>query len=142
MQRRTSLRRKACDWLFGDDGDDNRDTLYIDARADQLRFRQSGNDLVIDIVGALTPNSVTIQNHYIGSQFQVERFVSSDGKVLSAANADSIVKALSSPWVSDATVSNLISAMAQMAPPSAGTTLAPSDYQNRVTAIYAANVMV
>ncbi|WP_319240978.1 calcium-binding protein [uncultured Propionivibrio sp.] len=153
----------------------NRDTLFIDARADQLWFRRSGNDLVIDIMGSQDAsgnnptNKVTIQNHYAGTQYQVERFVSSDGKVLAAANADAIVCALSwatedygdtaiskvssrarqlaygdvmLQWHADATVSNLISAMAQMAAPPAGTTLAPADYQGRVTAIYAANAMV
>lgn len=38
-------------------------------------------------------------------------------------------------------VSSLITAMAQMAPVDAGTTLTAVDYQNRVSAIYAASVM-
>ena len=152
----------------------NRDTLFIDAKAEQLWFRRSDNDLVIDIMGSQDAsgnnptNKVTIQNHYAGMQYQVERFVSSDGRVLAAANADKVVQTLSwvaetsgmtsisgssswayqnawglvdQNWSADATVSNLITAMAQMAPAAAGTTLSTADYQNRVTAIYAASVM-
>ncbi|SDI67020.1 calcium-binding protein [Propionivibrio dicarboxylicus] len=156
--------------------DGNRDTLFIDARANQLWFRRRGNDLVIDIMGSQDgmgnnpSNTVSIQNHYAGTQYQIERIVSNDAKVLAAADANALVMALSNQletsgagsfddvsmliqkrvwqapadaaWRPDATVSNLITAMAQMAPPAAGTTLSAADYQNRASAIYAANVMV
>lgn len=151
----------------------NLDTLYFDARADQLWFRKSGNDLVIDIMGSQDvngnnpTNKVTLQSHYVGTQYQVERFVSSDGKALAAANADMVVQALSSVseaygmtsingsaaacqnawgavssnWKPDATVGNLITAMAQFAPPAAGTVLMAADYNARIRAVYATNVI-
>lgn len=153
----------------------NRDTLYIDARSDQLWFRKIGTDLSIDIMGsqdsggANPSNKVVIKNHYAGEQYQVERIVSGDGKVLTAANADQLVQTLSgllenpgatsfndasmtlqktawqntanAVWSADATVSTLVAAMAQMAQPSAETTLTAASYQNRIAAIYAANVM-
>ncbi|SDI67106.1 Haemolysin-type calcium binding protein related domain-containing protein [Propionivibrio dicarboxylicus] len=123
-----------------------------------------------DMSGNNPSNTVTIQNHYVGTQYQVERIVSSDAKVLLASNANALVTALSNQletsgaqsfndswmliqkgawqtaantaWKSDTTVSNLITAMAQMAPPAAGTALSTADFQTRVTAIYAANIMV
>ena len=153
----------------------NRDTLYFDANFDQLWFRRDGDDLVIDIMGSQDANGnnptnkVTVQKHYAGAQYQVERFVANGNRVLAAADADRIVAALEGltersgmtriydlesrsiqcalgvaieQWKPDTTVGNLITAMAQMAPPAAGTTLTAADYQNRVTSLYTANVMV
>lgn len=147
------------------------DTLYIGARSDQIWLRKSGNDLVIDIMGTQNANgnspskSVLIQN-YCGASWHIEQIVANDGKKLLWGDANELSTLLStqvetsgatclaetsmstavqasakSCWKSDATVSNLITAMAQMAPPAAGTTLTTSDYQNRVSAIYAANVL-
>ena len=102
---------------------------------------------------------------YQSNAHQIERIVTTDGKVLSSAHIDAVVTALAteietvgatqlgstvgttplstvtSAWSADATVSGLIVAMAAMAPPAASTTLTPADYQNRIGAIYAANVM-
>ena len=76
-----------------------RHAVYRCAAADQLWFRKNGNDLVIDIMGTQDANgsnptnTVTIQNHYLGTQYQVERFVSNDGYVMAAKDANSMAQA-------------------------------------------------
>lgn len=147
----------------------NCDTLYIDAENHKLWFRRSGNDLLIDIMGSNQGSRVTIQNHYAGSQYQVEQIVVRRGMRLAAQDADALVRALASEiqkegamsfydeamltqwkawqptanavWVPDATVANLVTAMAQMALPPVGTPMAPPEYQRRIDAIYASNIM-
>ncbi len=150
----------------------NRDTLFIDGKSDQLWFRRVGLDLKIDIMGtqdangANPSNSVTIQNYFGGFVAEVERIVSSDGKSLGRSGIAAVVGALASEietygattlagavggsvvgtvnaaWTVDDTVAKLIGAMAQFAPAAAGTTLTAADYQNRMNAVYAANVMI
>jgi Ca2+-binding RTX toxin-like protein len=91
-----------------------------DIAADQLWFRQSGNDLKVDVIG--TSDEFVIKNWYLGSQYHVEQFNSGDGKMLL-----------------DSQVQNLVNAMASFQPPPAGqTTLAPT-YQSALGAVIAAN---
>ena len=86
----------------------------------QLWFRHMGNNLEVDIIG--TTNSVTVQNWYLGSQYQVEQIKTTDGKKL--LNTD---------------VEKLVQAMAAFTPPAAGQTTLPPAYQTVLTPLLAAN---
>ena len=88
----------------------NTDVALFDAgiSMDQLWFLKSGNNLEVRIIG--TTDKFTLTNWYLGNQYYVEQFRTSDGKVLL-----------------DSQVQNLVNAMAGFAPPPAGqTTLTPS----------------
>ncbi len=88
----------------------NTDVALFDTgiTTDQLWFLKVGNNLEVDIIG--TNDKFTLTNWYLGSQYHVEQFKTSDGKVL----LDSQVQAL-------------VQAMAAFSPPAAGqTTLTPS----------------
>lgn len=156
----------------------NTDTLYIDARADQLWFRRSGADVTIDIMGSQDAsgnnptNKITIQNYYAGPEYRVHRIVSNDGRVLLNSAIDDMVQALSggievagatrftdplmgaqgascqsaadANWTTqiDSQTHALINAMAVMIQaPAAGTVLTQTDYQSRINAVFAANVL-
>ncbi|MDR2876003.1 MAG: hypothetical protein LBV44_08780 [Methylobacillus sp.] len=88
--------------------------------ADQLWFQRSGNNLVVSIIG--TTDSMTISNWYSGNAYHVEQFKTADGKVLA-----------------DTQVQNLVQAMAAFAPPAAGQTTLPTNYQNSLETVIAAN---
>lgn len=91
-----------------------------DITADQLWFRQVGADLEISLIG--TGDKATIGNWYAGSAYHVEQFTTTDGKTL----LDSQVQAL-------------VSAMAAFAPPVAGQTTLPADYQAALSPVLAAS---
>ena len=88
--------------------------------ANQLWFRQAGSDLEISIIG--TTDKSTISNWYSGSTFHVEQFKTSDGKTLLDSQVDA-----------------LVSAMAAFAPPAAGQTTLPANYQTVLNPVIAAN---
>ncbi|MDB5801577.1 MAG: putative outer rane adhesin like protein [Rhodocyclales bacterium] len=88
--------------------------------ANQLWFAQSGNDLVVSIIG--TSDKSVIENWYSGGQYHVEQFKSGNGKILL-----------------DSQVDNLVSAMAAFAPPGAGQTTLPASYQSSLNPVIAAN---
>ncbi|AMM23268.1 calcium-binding protein [Variovorax sp. PAMC 28711] len=88
--------------------------------ADQLWLRQSGNDLEVSIIG--TTDKMTVADWYLGSQYHVEQFKTSDGKTLL-----------------DSQVQNLVQAMAGFAPPAAGQTTLPANYQSSLSTVIAAN---
>jgi len=69
-----------------------------------------GNDLKISIIG--TNDTATVQNWYLGSQYHVEQFQTSDGRTLL-----------------DSKVQDLVNAMASFAPPPLGQTTLPPTYQ-------------
>ena len=100
----------------------NRDVVQFASgiTADQLWFRQVGNNLEVSIIG--TEDKLTLNNWYAGSQYHVEEFRTSDGHVLI-----------------DTQVQNLVQAMASFAPPAAGQTTLPSDYQNSLAPLLAAD---
>jgi Ca2+-binding RTX toxin-like protein len=100
----------------------NTDVALFDAgiATDQLWFRQIGNNLEVDIIG--TSDSFTINNWYLGNQYHVEQFKTSDGKMLT-----------------DSQVQNLVSAMAQFSPPAAGQTTLPANYAATLSPVIAAN---
>jgi trimeric autotransporter adhesin len=88
--------------------------------SDQIWFRQVSNDLEVSIIG--TTDKVLVQNWYLGSQYHVEQFKTSDGKTLL-----------------DSKVQDLVSAMASFTPPAIGQTSLPSNYQTTLMPIIAAD---
>jgi hypothetical protein len=87
---------------------------------DQIWMRKVSNDLELSVIG--TTDAVTISNWYMGTQYHVEQFKTSDGKVLL-----------------DSHVQNLVSAMAAFAPPAAGQTTLPANYSSSLEPVIAAN---
>ncbi|MDY0038031.1 MAG: calcium-binding protein, partial [Zoogloea oleivorans] len=87
---------------------------------DKLWFRHVGNDLEVSLIG--TSDKMTIQNWYSGSTYHIEQFKTDDNKVLL-----------------DTRVENLVQAMAAFAPPSAGQTTLPQNYQDALAPVIAAN---
>ena len=69
-----------------------------------------------------TTDKMTVSNWYLGSQYHVEAFQTADGKTLL-----------------DSQVQNLVQAMAAFAPPAAGQTTLPANYQASLEPQIAAN---
>ena len=88
--------------------------------SDQIWFRQVGNDLEVSIIG--TTDKSTVQNWYLGSQYHVEQFKTSDGKTLL-----------------DSKVQDLVSAMASFTPPAVGQTTLPTNYQTTLLPVISAD---
>ncbi|QDL56146.1 calcium-binding protein [Rhodoferax aquaticus] len=111
------------DWISENDASTgNTDTVqYLgDVHADQLWFRKVNNNLEVSIIG--NNGSVSINNWYLGSQYHVEQFKTSDGKTLL-----------------DSQVQNLVNAMAAFAPPTAGQTTLTAAQQTALAPVIAAN---
>jgi Ca2+-binding RTX toxin-like protein len=87
---------------------------------DQLWFSKVSNNLEVTIIG--TTDKATLTNWYLGNQYHVEQFKTSDGKVLL-----------------DSQVQNLVNAMAAFAPPAAGQTTLAANYATTLTPVIAAN---
>jgi Ca2+-binding RTX toxin-like protein len=87
---------------------------------DQLWFSKVSNNLEVSIIG--TSDKATLTNWYLGNQYHVEQFKTSDGKVLL-----------------DSQVQNLVNAMSAFAPPSAGQTTLPANYATSLNPVFAAN---
>jgi Ca2+-binding RTX toxin-like protein len=85
-----------------------------------LSLRQVGNNLDVSIIG--TADKLTLSNLYLGNQYHVEQFKTSDGKTLL-----------------DSQVQNLVNAMAAFAPPAAGQTTLSAAYQTSLAPVLAAN---
>ena len=83
-------------------------------------FRQVSNNLEVSVIG--TADKFTINSWYAGAANHVEQFKTSNGKTLL-----------------DSQVQNLVSAMAAFAPPAAGQTTLPSNYQTALAPVIAAN---
>ena len=100
----------------------NNDVLSVGrgVEANQIWLRRVDNDLEVSIIG--TGDKTTISNWYYGSSYHIEEFKTSDGKTLLDSQVDA-----------------LVSAMAAFAPPKAGETTLPADYQNTLNAVIAAN---
>ena len=88
--------------------------------SDQLWFRHVGNNLEVSVIG--TDDKLTIQSWYGGTANHVERFQTADNKRLL-----------------DSKVETLVQAMAAFAPPAAGQTTLPPDYQTTLAPVLAAN---
>jgi len=96
-------------------------TFLSSITTDQVWFRQVNNDLEASIVG--TDDKFIISNWYLGAQYRVEEFKTTDGsKTLLASQ-----------------VQNLVSAMASFSPPAAGQTTLPSNYSTALAPVIAAN---
>ncbi len=87
---------------------------------DQIWFRHVGNNLEASIIG--TSDKLTISNWYSGSAYHVEQFKTADNHTLL-----------------DTKVEALVQAMAAFAPPAAGQTTLPSNYQTALAPVIAAN---
>lgn len=87
---------------------------------DQLWFAQSGNSLNVSIIG--TTDRFTLKDWYLGNQYHVEQFKTSDGKTLM-----------------DSQVQNLVSAMAAFSPPPAGQTSLNASQSAALNPVIAAN---
>nr|WP_261803737.1 S8 family serine peptidase [Variovorax sp. PAMC26660] len=98
----------------------NTDVASFDSSADQLWFRQTGNDLEVSLIG--TNDKLVVDNWYLGGQYHVEQFKSSNGKTLL-----------------DGQVQNLVQAMAGFSPPAAGQTTLPANCQSSLSQVIAAN---
>lgn len=88
----------------------------------QLWFRRvSGtNNLEVSIIG--TSDKLTMKDWYLGNAYHIEQFKTADGKTLL-----------------DSQVQTLVNAMAAFAPPSAGQTSLPENYQASLASVIAAN---
>jgi Ca2+-binding RTX toxin-like protein len=91
-----------------------------DIANDQLWFSQVGNNLEVSIIG--TTDKFSVQNWFIGTQYQLEQFKSGNGKTLLNTQ-----------------VQNLVQAMAAFSPPAAGQTTLPTNYATTLNPIIAAN---
>ncbi|MDX1251902.1 MAG: hypothetical protein IDH49_06570 [Gammaproteobacteria bacterium] len=100
----------------------NTDRLDIGAgvTTDQIWFRRVGSDLEMSVIG--TGDKTTISGWYYGAAYHVEQFKTADGKMLLDSQVDS-----------------LVTAMAGFAPPTAGQTTLPPDYQTALNPVIAAN---
>ena len=100
----------------------NKDVLQFMSgiATDQVWLRKVANNLEVSVIG--TSDKMTISNWYLGNQYHVEEFKTSDGKVLL-----------------DSQVQNLVQAMAAFAPPAAGQTTLTQSYQNALQPTIAAN---
>jgi Ca2+-binding RTX toxin-like protein len=91
--------------------------------ANQLWFKQEGNNLDVSIIG--TADKVSIKDWYVGgvtNNNQIDVFKTNDGKALIAGN-----------------VNQLVQAMASFAPPSMGQTTLASNYQTSLNTVITAN---
>ncbi|MCQ8130939.1 calcium-binding protein, partial [Methylomonas rivi] len=100
----------------------NADTLSFNEgiSSDQLWFRHIGSNLELSIIG--TDDRLIVRDWYSGSAYRVEQFKTTDGLTLL-----------------DSQVENLVNAMAAFAPPAAGQTSLPPDYQTALAPVLAAN---
>lgn len=89
--------------------------------ADLLWFQHVGNNLEASIIG--TSDKLVMQNWYTGTANHVEQFKTTDGALT----------------LLDSQVENLVSAMAAFAPPAAGQTTLPTNYQTALAPVIAAN---
>lgn len=88
--------------------------------ADQLWLSQTGNDLLVSIIG--TTDSIRIKGWYQADSSQVEQLVLADGRTLTDNN-----------------VQNLVNAMAGLTPPPLGQTELNATQHNQLDGVIAAN---
>lgn len=91
-----------------------------DIAIEQLWFKQVGDNLEVNVIG--TNDKFTVQNWYLGNQYHIEKFQTSDGHVLM-----------------DSQVQNLVQAMSSFTPPAAGQTMLPAGYQSSLAPVFAAS---
>jgi len=91
-----------------------------DIASDQIWFRQSDNDLLVDVIG--TSAELDLNNWFSGTANQAREFDAGDGKVLLNTQVNALVQA-----------------MAAYTPPAAGTTTLPTNIQSALAPTLAAN---
>lgn len=79
-----------------------------------------GDNLEVKVIG--TSDAMTVTDWYLGSRHQVEQFKVDGDKTLLSSD-----------------VHNLVQAMASFAPPAAGQTTLPQNYQDSLNSVIAAN---
>jgi len=89
--------------------------------ADQIWFKKATNNLEVSIIG--TSDKLVIKDWYLGNAYHVEQFKTTDG----------------AKTLTDSNVQNLVNAMASFAPPAAGQTTLPTNYQTDLAPVIAAN---
>ena len=89
--------------------------------ADQIWFQHVGNNLEASIIG--TADKLVVKDWYLGNAYHVEQFKTTDG----------------AKTLLDSNVANLVNAMASFAPPAAGQTTLPTNYQTSLAPVIAAN---
>jgi Ca2+-binding RTX toxin-like protein len=89
--------------------------------ADQIWFRHVGNNLEVSIIG--TADKLVVKDWYLGTANHIEQFKTTTGAMT----------------LLDSNVQNLVNAMASFAPPAAGETSLPTDYQDTLAPVIAAN---
>jgi len=101
----------------------NTDVLAIATGIDnsQLWFRHIGNDLEMSVIG--TSDKTTVKDWYLSTANHVEQFKTTDG----------------AKTLLDSNVQNLVNAMAAFAPPAAGQSTLPQNYQTALAPVIAAN---
>ncbi|HEX6963091.1 MAG TPA: putative Ig domain-containing protein [Lacipirellula sp.] len=101
-------------------GDNDIVRFLAEVSPEQVWFGQSGDDLVASIIG--TSDSLTVRNWYAGYEYRIEQFCTSDGKTLL-----------------EASVQNLVNAMAAFAPPPPGQEALPTSYAAALQPVIAAS---
>ncbi|GLZ23103.1 hypothetical protein Bpla01_66320 [Burkholderia plantarii] len=96
------------------------EVLFSEAASNQLWMTQSGNDLLVSVLG--THEQVDLTNWFAGASAGYAGIVASDGKTIGGAQ-----------------VNALVSAMAAFAPPGAGTTALPATLQSELAPTLAAS---
>ena len=104
----------------GYNGSRYNDKLVLeDLNHDQIWFEQSGDDLVVSVIGS--EGQVTIEDWYLGSSNHVELFQAADAKSLT-----------------DSAVDQLVSAMAGFTKPALGETVLSTTTKQELSATLAA----
>ncbi len=88
---------------------------------DQIWFQHVSNNLEASIIG--TTDKLVVKDWYLGAANHIEQFKTSDG----------------AKTLLDSNVQNLVNAMASFAPPAAGQSTLPQDYQTALAPVIAAN---
>ncbi|WP_173065289.1 calcium-binding protein [Sulfurimicrobium lacus] len=89
--------------------------------ADQIWFQHVSNNLEVSVIG--TGDKLVIKDWYLGTAKHVEQFKTTDGARM----------------LIDSNVQNLVNAMASFAPPAAGQTTLPANYQTSLAPVISAN---
>ncbi len=89
--------------------------------SEQIWFQHVGNNLEASIIG--TADKLVVKDWYLDAAYHVEQFKTTDG-------AQTLL---------DSNVQNLVNAMASFAPPAAGQTTLPTNYQDALAGVIAAN---
>lgn len=103
---------------LSDSGGTDRLDILAGVTEDQIWLRKVGNNLELSVIG--TSDSLTINGWYTSTANQVESFKLADGQALLASQ-----------------VQQLVDAMASFAPPAAGQTTLPANYQTALNPVIA-----